>query len=139
MVEFFKSAKGESYFFCLKKSPSDFRGGFISENLGHVNFEKKSQKQECSLGYIGETPKMKNVLHKFDSIFEPFKGGIFQKCKRRVLLFSILGVSPMFWGFRLCYLRKIPIFESFLKNWYSPKFSLINPPRKLEGIFLGHK
>ena len=34
MVEFFKSAKGESYFFCLKIIPSDFRGGFISENLG---------------------------------------------------------------------------------------------------------
>ena len=36
--EFFKSAKGESYFFCLKKIPPEFRGGFIIENFGPHQF-----------------------------------------------------------------------------------------------------
>ena len=29
---------------------------------GHINFEKKSQKREFSLGNIGESPKNENVL-----------------------------------------------------------------------------
>ena len=29
---------------------------------GHINFEKKSQKQDFPLGNIGWSPKMKNVV-----------------------------------------------------------------------------
>ena len=82
--EFFKSAKRESYFFCLKKIPSDFRGGVIIENLEPHQFWKKSQKREFSLGNIGESPKMKNVatvLHILIQYLNPSKGEFFKSAK----------------------------------------------------------
>ena len=62
-------------------------GGLLVKIWGHVNFEKKSQKQECSLGNIGETPKMKNVLGKSPILKEALADPPLQK--------QIKGRSPI--------------------------------------------
>ena len=48
--------------YALKKFPPIFMGGLLMKIWGHINFEKKSQKREFSLGNIGETPKIENCL-----------------------------------------------------------------------------
>ena len=40
----FQSVKGESYFFCLKKIPSDFRGGVYYWKFGATSILKKRVK-----------------------------------------------------------------------------------------------
>ena len=50
-------------FSVLKKFPPNFVERLLLKIWGPINFEKMSQKREFSLGNIGESPKMKNVLH----------------------------------------------------------------------------
>ena len=40
--------------YALKKFPLIFVGGLLMKIWGHINFEKKSQKWEFSLGNIGK-------------------------------------------------------------------------------------
>ena len=108
--------------------------------LGYTNFKKKSQKREFSLGNIGETPKIENCLTQLWFNIWSLQRWNFSKVQKESPTFSVLKKIPskfrggviienlgpyQFWNFEkicLCYLRKIPIFDSFFKIDVAPNF-----------------
>ena len=95
--EFFKSAKRESYFFCLKKIPSKFRGGVIIENFGLHQFWKKESKMDFSLGY----QRRPHLFQRNGKAAPPFliqyltpSKGQFSKVRQESPTFSVLKKFP---------------------------------------------